>query len=277
MAADQTTTHREAPANRAVNGDQAEYGGVTDLTSQAKQAVTQTAQDTVETAKSAGAEIASTVQEQVSDVVGQAVSQTADTVAQVKEQASSVFVDQRDRAIAGLSGLADALRETGRTLSQQADGNEDGDRSPAMAIAPLIDEIADRLANSSDFLKDKDVRQLIDDAENLARKQPMLFVGALFGVGVIGARLLKGTLGSAGDDAPQTGQESQESGWNAGTGWATPQYEESQPRSDATLFDSNVATDLSGGAGTQTYETVSNSARAAVFGSGASNLTENPS
>jgi len=272
MDVNQAGMDRGELGNRPTGSDNVPSGGVSDLTGQAKQAVTQTAQETVETAKTAGMEIADTVQEQVAQVVDQAVTQTADTVAQVKEQASSVFIDQRDRAIAGLSGLADALRETGRTLTKQAE-NADGTQAATSAIAPFVDEIADRLSHSADFLKEKDVQQLISEAENLARKQPVLFVGALFGIGVVGARLLKGTLGSSNDQPSQSGQNTQESGWNAGTGWATPEQSDDQSSPDAMTFSSQLAANLASGRGAGTYETGLNSDRSSVYGSSAPSTT----
>lgn len=219
----------------ATEGETAPAGGMTEVAGQAKQALTQTAQDTMETAKSAGKEIADTAQQQIAETVEQAVSQTTDTIAQVKEQASSVFVDQRDRAASGLSGLADALRETGKTLAQQADKADDGAGAQVAAIGPFIEDLADRLASSSDYLKDKDVTQLIKDAEELARKQPLLFVGALFGVGVVGARLLKGTLGSGDNGSQSSGQSSgSTTDWSTGTGWGAESGQGADPMSLAT-------------------------------------------
>jgi len=183
---------------------------MSDLASQTKQAVGETAQQTMETAKSAAQEIAGTAQEQATQAIDQVVSQTVDTVAQVKEQAGSVFMDQRDRAVAGLTGLADALREASRTLANQTDGN-----GATAAMGPFIEDIAHRLSSSADFLKEKDVRQLVDEAEEMARRQPLAFASALFAVGVVGARLLKGTMTSA------DGQSSSMGVSGAGTGRAT--------------------------------------------------------
>jgi len=192
----------ESSNNAGDSGNQSTTGGMTDVASQAKQALAGTAQDTVETAKSAAKEITETAQHQVADTVNQAVSQTADTIAQVKEQAGSVFTDQRDRAVMNLSGLADALRETGKTLAKKMEESDSETAAPAAAIGPFIEDIADRLSSSSDYLKDKDVSQLMHAAEDLARRQPLLFVGALFGVGVVGARLLKGTVGNGNEASP---------------------------------------------------------------------------
>ena len=64
-------------------------------------------------------------------------------------------------------------------------------RWPRPNFAPFLNDTADRLASSADYLRDKDMGDLIYSAQALARRQPMLFVGALFGVGLIGSRLMK--------------------------------------------------------------------------------------
>jgi len=221
---------------------------MTDLVSQTKQALTGTAQDTIETATQAAKEVAGTAQEQASQVLTQAASQTSETVAHVKEQAGSVFVDQRDRAVAGLAGLADALRETGRSLANSSNGNDNAAQSPAEAIGPFLDDLAGRFDASADFLKDKDVRQLIDDAEALARRQPVLFVGALFGIGMVGARLLKGTLTStmeqqAGQNAsPDQPASRNEPGSTADGSWA--RTESHHPWPDPPSMASNLSADV---------------------------------
>jgi uncharacterized protein YjbJ (UPF0337 family) len=185
---------------------------MSDLATQTKQAVGETAQQTMETAKSAAQEIAGTAQEQATQAIDQVVSQTVDTVSQVKEQAGSVFMDQRDRAVAGLTGLADALREASRTLAKQADGNGAG-----ATMGPFIEDVAHRLSSSADFLREKDARQLVTEAEDLARRSPMMFAGALFAVGVVGARLLKGTMMGADGQSSSMGVDGTGTGRSTGS------------------------------------------------------------
>jgi len=170
---------------------------VDDVVGQTKQALTETAQETMTTAKSAAQEIASTAQDQMGQAMEQTASQVADTVAQVKEQVGSAFTNQRDWAIAGLNGLAEALREAASNLELQADTGSDGAAMPA--IYPVVEELADRIGASANFLQGKEMRELLDDAETLAKRQPMMFAGALLGIGVIGARLLKGSAGESSD------------------------------------------------------------------------------
>jgi hypothetical protein len=189
------------PASGAGNGVQGsgtttrstagEQTGMSDVVSNAKETIQETAGQTVDTAKQAAQEIAEQTQEQVEDVVAQAVSQTSEAIGDIKEQATSAYMTQRDRAVEMLGALAGALKETGQQLSRESGAGvrQDGE---GMSLAPYFDEAADRISQSADFLRDKDMSGLLHEAQTLAKKQPLLFLGAMFGVGVAGARLLKG-------------------------------------------------------------------------------------
>jgi hypothetical protein len=126
----------------------------------------------------------------------------------IKENATTAYTEQRDRAVEMLNALADALRSTGRNLSSQS-GTDGQDDKAAMSLAPYIDEAADRLSQSANFLREKEMSGLLHEAQTLAKKQPMLFLGAMFGIGVAGARIIKGM--SDGDDSQSRDAEGQSS------------------------------------------------------------------
>jgi hypothetical protein len=44
-------------------------------------------------------------------------------------------------------------------------------------------------------LRDRDVRELVQDAQQFARRQPAIFVGAAFAAGVLAARFMKSSGG----------------------------------------------------------------------------------
>ena len=166
---------------------------------ESKEAVRQTAQETVDTAKEAAQDISQQVQQQAGDVIEKASGQLADTAVQVKQQATTAFFDQRNKAVSGLSGLADALKQTAKSLADAVDG--DGESQIPAGIAPLVKEAADRLSRSANFLREKDITGLLSEAQQLAKKQPALFMGGMFAVGLIGARLLKGASGNSSDSS----------------------------------------------------------------------------
>jgi len=115
---------------------------------------------------------------QVADQAQQAVGQVAD---QARQQVSSRLAGQKDRAAEGLSSVAQALRQTGQQLREQ----------DQQTVTPYIDRVASQVEQLSSYLQRNDLGQLIDDVENFARRQPALFLGGAFVLGLLGARFLK--------------------------------------------------------------------------------------
>lgn len=102
-------------------------------------------------------------------------------VDRVKARATEQISSQKDRATDGLGAVAEAVRHTTRHLREGQ--HEDAARYVEMA--------ADQLERLSSALREKDVNELLDDAQRLARRQPALFVGGAFAVGFAAARFLK--------------------------------------------------------------------------------------
>src|SRR5262249_7341979 len=64
-------------------------------------------------------------------------------------------------------------------------------RQQNAAIGDYVNSAADGVARFSGYLRAKDVGELIDDAEEVARRQPILVIGGAFLLGFFGARFLK--------------------------------------------------------------------------------------
>ena len=108
-------------------------------------------------------------------------------VDRIRESAAAQLNSQKEKATDGLGTVASAVRESTLSLrSQQHD-----------VAARFVEQAADQIERFSQRLRDKDVTQLLNDAQQLARRRPALFVGAAFALGVLGARFLKS---SAADD-----------------------------------------------------------------------------
>jgi hypothetical protein len=99
----------------------------------------------------------------------------------VREQASSQLNTQKNKATDGLGTVAHAVRETTQRLR---DDNHD-------TVARYAEQAADQIERFSEGIKNKDVGELMHDAQRLARRQPALFVGGAFTLGLLGARFLK--------------------------------------------------------------------------------------
>src|SRR5215212_2819772 len=109
-------------------------------------------------------------------------------VGQARDQMSSRLAGQKDRAAEGLTSIAQALRQTGQQLRDQ---NQ-------QAVTGYIDGAASQVERVSNYLRQNDLGGLIDDVEQFARRQPALFLGGTFVLGMLGARFLKSSRPSTG-------------------------------------------------------------------------------
>ncbi len=113
---------------------------------------------------------------------GDSLSQTGRGILdKVRETATGQLASQKDRATDGLGSVAQFVRQSTQQLRDQKQD----------AIAGYVEQAADQIDQFSRSLRNKDVSELIDDAQQLARKQPALFIGGAFVLGLIGARFLK--------------------------------------------------------------------------------------
>lgn len=148
------------------------------------------------TASDTTREVTGQVKETVGQVADQAQQAAGQMVGQAREQVSSRLAGQKDRAAEGLTSVAQALRHTGQQLRDQ----------DQQAFTGYIDSAASQVERISNYLRDNDLGRLVDDVERFARRQPALFLGGTFMLGVLGARFLKSsrpaTAGSYTTGAP---------------------------------------------------------------------------
>jgi hypothetical protein len=116
-------------------------------------------------------------------------------VGKVKERATAQLSTQKDRATDGLGSIAQAVRQTGQRLR---DERQEG-------MAQYVERAADQLERFSNGLREKDVGELLHDAQRLARRQPALFIGGSFAAGLLAARFLKSSRER--DEAREAGSE----------------------------------------------------------------------
>jgi len=99
----------------------------------------------------------------------------------VRERATAQLSTQKDRATDGLGSVAQAVRQSTKHLR---DNKQD-------AIANYVEKAADQIDRFSTQIRNRDVGELVNEVQRFARRQPALFVGSAFAIGVIGARFLK--------------------------------------------------------------------------------------
>jgi hypothetical protein len=134
--------------------------------------------------------------------MGQMQRQTPYTTPDVKESASRMVDQTKDMLSAQLTSrtqqsagqiddVARALRETGKQLGE----------SP---IGPYVEKAADQLQRASQYVRTADLDGMKRTVETFARREPLLFIGGAFALGMLGARFIKS---SARHLAAQTEQQ----------------------------------------------------------------------
>jgi hypothetical protein len=99
----------------------------------------------------------------------------------VRQGATTQLSTQKDKATDGIGTVAQAVRQTSQQLrSQQHD-----------TIANYIDQAAQQLEQFSTRLREKDVGELMRDAQQFAKQRPAVFITSAFALGLLGARFLK--------------------------------------------------------------------------------------
>lgn len=120
------------------------------------------------------------VQGTLEQVTSQAKQTLTDTVDGVKQQATSKLEQQKQHTAERLSGIANALRNTGQDLHQQDE-----------TVAQYVDSFADQVERISGYIQNKDIGELFNDAQQLARRQPELFVAGALAAGFLVGRFFK--------------------------------------------------------------------------------------
>lgn len=118
---------------------------------------------------------------QIREVKEQVVDQAKSSFRQARDRATSSLSDSRHEAADRIGGIAGAFRSTSQHLRSE---NQPG-------VANLTDSLAEQVERLSSYLRDRDLRSVREDLENLARRQPAIALGAALALGLLGARFLK--------------------------------------------------------------------------------------
>ena len=125
-------------------------------------------------AKQAGAQAAG----QARDLAQEAQARGGSLVEEVENRAASAAQTQKE----GLAGRLDDMAQAVHRSGEQLEGHQDW-------IAGLVERGADELATLANTLRTNDLRSLMGNLEDLARRQPALFLGASLAAGFALTRL----------------------------------------------------------------------------------------
>lgn len=117
----------------------------------------------------------------------QSIKQTGEAILeQVKDKATNVIDEQKTNLTSGLSSVADSIRKVGENLRDSEEENRVGQMT-----AQYSDQLAKGIERVTRYVENSDLRDIAHDVETFARRQPALFIGGAFVLGLLAARFLK--------------------------------------------------------------------------------------
>ena len=126
----------------------------------------------------------------------------SEIVNKVQERAGSQINQQKETAATEISQVANAVRKIRESLPAEGSG----------ALARFAADYGDKAANSleqlSNYIREQDPKQLVNDVQNFGRRRPALLLGGAFLLGFAGARLIKSSM-NAPSSATQAGYQKQ--------------------------------------------------------------------
>jgi uncharacterized protein YjbJ (UPF0337 family) len=140
------------------------------------------AQTTSQQVRQQAEQVAQTIQQQTGKVAEQAQQQAGKIAQQMQQQAQTQLTNQKDSASEMFGSTAESLRQAGSQLRQE--------NQPTL-IAQTIESVGDQFDRVSRYLQQRDLNSMLTDLENFARRQPALFIGGSFAIGLIAARVMK--------------------------------------------------------------------------------------
>ena len=109
---------------------------------------------------------------QAKEVAGEAADKASSLVGQVKDKAVSAVEGQK----AGLADQIDSLAESVHRSGEQLQGKQDW-------IAGAVERGAAELSTLATSLRENDLSALLGQVQTFARRQPAVFIGAMFVAG----------------------------------------------------------------------------------------------
>jgi hypothetical protein len=115
----------------------------------------------------------------VADQAKQAATQVTD---QAKDAARSQLATRKDQTAQGLHVVSSAISDMGDKLRQS---------DQTSSYAGVADQAANQVERLSQYLRGHNVRQIVNEVEDWARREPALALGGAFVAGLLAARFLK--------------------------------------------------------------------------------------
>jgi hypothetical protein len=123
--------------------------------------------------------------------LAEAGQQAGESVGHLAERATDIGFKQADRgkdqAAQGLTQVADSVRRLSTDMQESQP-----------QIASVAETAADQAERLAAYLQNTDAREMLNTVEDVARRQPILFLGGAFLLGMAASRFIKAASGSSG-------------------------------------------------------------------------------
>lgn len=139
-------------------------------------------QETTEQARREAARLAQQAREEASRITHE-----------VSDRARAIVDGEKEAIIRQFDGLAEALKAAQQKLEE----------NQQQTVAHYAAAAADNLQRLSQGLRDADLQTVLQQAENLARRQPVLFLGGAVAAGFLLARFLQSPRGPGRGQRPE--------------------------------------------------------------------------
>jgi vacuolar-type H+-ATPase subunit H len=120
------------------------------------------------------------------ELLDQAKSTANEAYDKFAEKATSTIEEQKTDLAGGLTSVADSFRKTGDSLNTGQSQNYVTEYS-----AHYVKTAADKLEGVARYFETSDVKTMARDVESYARRNPAIFLGGAFVLGVLAARFFK--------------------------------------------------------------------------------------
>jgi vacuolar-type H+-ATPase subunit H len=138
--------------------------------------------------REAGGQVAETATDQAQQVVSEAKRQARDLLGEARGQAQQQASSQQQRAVDGLRGLADELREMADKSGQSGLASE------------LAQQASGRAHGLASWLEQREPGDLLEEVRAYARRRPGTFLFGAAMAGLVAGRLTRGVAAAAGDN-----------------------------------------------------------------------------
>jgi hypothetical protein len=117
---------------------------------------------------------------------------------ELKDKARDVANQAQAAAEGGKGRVVEAATGVARTLNRVSDELRSDDHAE---VARYTGAVATKIEQLAEALKSRDLPAIAQDVRRLAQRQPALFLGGAFTLGLLGARFLKSSTPADGDSS----------------------------------------------------------------------------